>query len=245
MNRALRLRVSVSLVLALTSIPVAARSGGLNLSWSDCGSAGQRMKTFACNTNSGSQTMIASFIAPVPMDHFVGMEGVIDACSMTAVLPAWWQMFVAGSCRPNAISSGFDFTSGPFSCADPWLGQAAGGMDYTIGYAWKFNSVRIRTVCAVPASAMQPIDDQTEYYAFKVTIKNDKTVGTDACAGCNEDLCIVLNSIKLVQQAGYGDYTLTSPVTAQYMNWQGPVYNCPFVVPVKPTTWGHVKSLYR
>lgn len=246
MNRALCLRVFAVLLLALSSIPGAAfAQGGINLSWTDCGSAGQRVKTFACDTNTGSQRMVASFVSPVPLDHFVGMEGVIDLCSMTPVLPAWWMMFVSGTCRQNAISTSFDFTSGPFTCADPWLGQAAGGMDYTIGYSWQFNSARIRTVCAVPASAMQPIDDQSEYYAFKVTVTDINTVGTNACTGCTEDVCIILNSLKLVQQAGYGDYTLTTPIMSQYMQWQGPVLNCPFVVPTRQTTWGQVKSLYR
>src|SRR5262249_10557678 len=130
MNRALRLRFSLAVLLTLTTIPATSLAqGGVDLSWSDCGSFGTFSRTFACTTNSGFETMVASFVAPSPMDHFVGMEGVIDLCSMTAVLPSWWMMYVSGTCRQSAISTSFDFTSGPFSCADPWLGQAVGGMD--------------------------------------------------------------------------------------------------------------------
>jgi hypothetical protein len=189
--------------------------------------------------------MVASFVSPAPLDHLVGMAGVIDLCSMTSVLPSWWMMFNAGTCRQSAISTSFDFTAGPFSCADPWQGQALGGMDYTIGFSWQFNSARIRTVCAIPASAIHPIDDVTEYYAFRVTVRNDKTVGTGACTGCSEDVCIILNSLELSQEAGYGDYVLTQPISRMYLEWQGAVFNCPFVVPARQKTWGQVKAMYR
>ena len=219
--------------------------GGINLSWNDCGASGTMTRAFACDTNAGSHSLVASFVSGVDMDHLVGMAGVIDLCSMQSVLPSWWQMYVPGSCRPAAISASFDFTASSGNCADYWRGQAAGGMDYTIGHAWEVNAARIRTVCAIPSTAIAHLDGATEYYAFRITIRNDRTVGPDACAGCSGEVCIVLNSIELSQLAGYGDYKITTSLLRYQALWQGMVVGCPFIVPTRTTTWGQVKSMYR
>lgn len=239
-----RLLPLLTLVLLLM-VPRPCAASGINLSWGDCGSFGTMMRNFACNTNSGLHTMVASFAPPAGMNQLVGMEGVIDLCSMTPVLPAWWQMASPGTCRPSALSTDFNFVAGPYNCADYWQGQAVGGMSYTMGAAWGFNGARLRVVAAIPSNAVAPTDENTEYYAFRVTIRNDATTGAGSCAGCGSSVCIILNSLLLAQPLGVGDFTLSNPLTNNYLHWQGDVANCPFVVPVKQKSWGQVKALYR
>ncbi|MEO5617382.1 MAG: hypothetical protein ABIS67_06395, partial [Candidatus Eisenbacteria bacterium] len=111
--------------------------------------------------------------------------------------------------------------------------------------AWGFNGARLRVVAAIPSSVVAPIDGSIEYYAYRVTIRNDASTGTGACGGCNENVCIILNSLQLAQPAGVGDYTLANPVMRNFLQWQGPVYFCPFVVPTRRHSWGQVKALYR
>ncbi len=234
------------LALCLALLPAPARAyPGINLSWSDCGASGGFQRNFACDTNVGVHTLVASFVPPSGLDQLVGMAGVIDLCSMDLVLPGWWQAGSAVSCRPNAVAADFNFTTSSQSCADYWQGRAVGGVSYTYGQSWGFNGARIRAAAAIPSSAIAPTDDQTEYYAFKITIRNDATVGAGACDRCASHVCIILNSLELYQPLGVGNHFLTQPIMSNYVQWQGEVLGCPFVVPVARRSWGQIKSLYR
>jgi hypothetical protein len=234
-------------MLALTAGFAAA--GGINLSWTDCGSNGTLSRTFACTSNSGANIMFMSAIAPVPMGQLNGHEGVLDLQTNQAALSAWWLIGgapTAPNCRPgNTLSANFDFVGGPFNCADAWAGGAAGGFNYAAGYNGP-NRARIRTVCAIPGSTA--IDDASEYYIAKVTFTNNRSTGTGSCAGCSDGACIVLNSIQLTQPAGVGNYTISNPIVANWIQWQagGNIGGqCPGATPTKSATWGSVKSLYR
>ena len=94
------------------------------------------------------------------------------------------------------------------------------------------------------ANAM-PVSEELEYYAFKLSINSAKTVGTGACDGCLDPVCIVLNEIKLTQPVGVGNYRLQNPALSYYATWQGGVVSggCPAATPARNRTWGAVKSL--
>ena len=230
--------------LLVVGFATAQAQGGIDLSWNDCGSFGVGNKSFTCASNTLTGAILfASAVAPVPMNQLVGQESEIILQTNTATLSPWWHL-ESGGCRgTTAVASGFDFTSGPFSCLDPWSGQAAGGMNYEPNYGAP-NRARLRTVCAIPGSTA--ITDSDEYYFFKVTLLGAKTVGNNSCAGCTDGVCIVLNSIKLVQVAGVGDYVVTNPIVRQHVTWQGGMFFfCPAGDPVQNRTWGSVKSMYR
>ena len=234
---------------ALTVIASAAQAGGINLSWTDCGAFGQLQRNFACNTNTGANTMFASAIAPAAMPQLNGHEGVIDLQTNQAALSNWWKIGGTGAspnCRPGTtLSADFNFLSS-LNCLDPWLVGAAGGVNYTQGFGGP-NKARIRTVCAIPGST--PITATDEYYIAKVTFTNVRTVGLGSCAGCTDGACIVLNSIQLTQPLGVGNYTIYNPIIRNFVQWQGGASTveggCPAAVPTRSTTWGSVKSLYR
>ena len=227
-----------------------ASAAGINLSWNDCGLAGSATKAFACNTNTGASTMYGSFIPPAGMTALNGNEMVVDLQSGGAVLPQWWALNAAGCTgRTSALSPNFNFAAGPFSCVDFWAGQASGGSDYAIGFGAP-NRARLRLVCAVAASNQGPVDENTEYYSFGVTITNARTVGTGLCAGCQDGVCIVLNSIKLTQPAELAfDATLSNPIDSQSIVWQPASVTapppCPAATPAHSSSWGSIKSLYR
>jgi hypothetical protein len=230
-------------MLALTAGLAAA--GGINLAWNDCAPGGLGSKTFACTSNNGANVLFMSAIAPAVMGQLNGHEGVLDLQTNQAALSDWWKIGGTGCRLGTAISSNFDFVAGPFSCVDVWAGQAAGGINYAYPFG-AANRSRIRTVCAIPGST--GIDDATEYYIAKVTITNARTTGAGACAGCTDGACIVLNSIKLTQPAGVGDYVIANPITSNFVTWQsggGLGGECPQATPSRNATWGSVKSLYR
>ena len=251
-----RLLLSASaLLVAITVSSVAHAAPGINMAWTDCRSdGGLSNRAFACNTNSGSNVLVVSFVAPAGVTGMSGNELVIDLLSTTAPLPQWWAFRTVGSCRQNALSSNFVAPGTLINCVDPWSGQAAGGIgNYTQvapGGGWTISptveSQHARMVIAIATASPGPIDADVEYFSGNVTINNTKTVGTGACAGCADPVCIVLNSVKITQGVGIGDFTLSTPVSANsnMVTFQGTGADCN-AVPVRNTTWGAVKGLYR
>ncbi len=232
-----------SALLAITASVASAQ--GLNLAWNDCG--GVANKVFACNSNTAAaHKLTGSYFAPLGLNAMTGNETVIDLQSAGATLPAWWLVRGTGQCRNGALTAN---VGGPLTCAnDFWAGNGAGGIGaYNVGYGGAPNRARLTMAFAVPADFVGPVADGVETYAFTVQIANTKTVGTGLCAGCAEPVCIVLNSIKLTQGVGVGDFKLSNPADRNYVTWQGGVVagGCPQATPAKNATWGSVKSLYR
>jgi len=226
-----------------------ASAGGLNLSWTDCGTFGTMQKNSPCTSSSGGSTIVGSAVSPNPIDAMVAMAAVLDLQTNQPALTPWWS-FDAG-CRsgpPSAMSGDFNFTSSTFNCNDVWGGVAGGGLNFTSGFGGP-NRGRIRLVCAVAAPVA--IDDVTEQYMFKVAISNAKTTGSGNCPGCLDGACIVFNSIELDQNPGTpgGNTSISNPLNRQFVLWQaggaGVTGGCPQATPTQNKTWGSVKSLYR
>ena len=234
-------------LLAVTAGLAVAGPGGLNLGWSDCeGLPASMDRAFACNTNSGTNTLVGSFVAPSCVNAMSANEIVMDVQSLGVSLPLWWQMR-SGLCRPTSLGSSFDFTAGPFTCFDYWMGGAIGAlsMDPPVG-----NRTRIKGVFALPAgdSRITSVGEGTEVYSFKANINNAKTAGLGACSGCGVGVCIVLNSIKLNQPVSEpcGGKFISAPAARSFATWQGGIGgDCYLATPAKNATWGSVKALYR
>jgi len=236
-------------LLALTA-SMASAQGGMNLSWTDCGTSGVSTLTYNCARNTGANTLFVSAVTPVPMPKLNGMAAVIDLQSNTATLSPWWDLSTTG-CRGAAFSGSASFVAGPFSCLDAWNGHASGGMDYTYQFG-ALNRGRIRGVWAVPTPVSS--DGTDEYYLEEVIITNAQTTGTGSCAGCSNGACIVLNSVQVTQPTGLGDYVIVNPLNSNFVTWQASGSNpgggpfgqgCPGATPTHNNTWGSVKALYR
>ena len=250
-----RLLLSASALLVAITVSSVAHAAGINLAWTDCkGDGGASNRAFACNVNTGTNTIVVSFVAPAGVTGMSGNELVIDVITTTSPLPAWWQFKNASTCRQNALSTNFVAPGTLVNCVDAWNGQAAGGIGaYTQvapGGGWSIpgavQAQHARMVIAIATPAPGPIDADVEYFSGNVLINNSKTVGTGACAGCTDPVCIVLNSLKITQGVGVGDFTLSTPVSANsnMVTFQGSGADCN-AVPVRNATWGAVKSLYR
>ena len=241
-------RVLASTAALLTLLDGTALAlGGINLSWTDCGSAGVQQMTFSCasNTLTGA-VLVASAVSGVDIPELISEESVMDLQVNQAALSPWWQLQTGGCRGTSGITSDFNFTSGPFGCLDPWQGSAVGGMVYrTTGP----NRARIQTVGYPYPSGSTSINGTSEYEFFKIVLLGAKTVGNGSCAGCSDGACIVLNEIKLVQPLGVGDYPVTLPIVRNWALWQQGAATvpggCPSATPARSATWGSVKSLYR
>ncbi len=235
--------LAIAMLLQFAAAPVGA--AGINAFWSYCGRGSWTMQSFACNTNAGTNDIVASFVPPDGLTMVTGAIGIIDLCLGGVNLAPWWQ-FNAGSCRETALSAVAIDVGGPSNCADYWQGQGSASVAYQAGYSG-WDSARLVVSVSMDPQYAGPVEPGTEYHAFTVRIRNTDTVGPGACGGCLYPACIVLNEIRLVQPAGTpgGSPALTGRDTNNYLQWQAPVYNCPFIVPAANRTWGQIKSLYR
>lgn len=232
--------------LALTASAAAAQDV-VNLSWNDCGANGAPTMSSTCLSNTGAPfPMIASFVPPAGVNEFLGISSQIDITTNTPSLPDWWKHGSTQCRSTTGLSVGFDFTSGPFSCADFYVGQAAGGFAYDVGFGTP-NRARLRVQCAVPFDNRGPVDYLTEYYCYRVNLQRAKTTGTGSCPGCVEPACIVLNEIQLFQPPeANNDPVIVTPGNSNYVTWQTAVVpGCPLSTPTQKSSWGQVKSLYR
>lgn len=232
--------VVLSGILALIANSPLFAQTGLNLSWGECGYAGAVSKTFACNTNTGSHVLVASFAAG-PGLCLVGCWGQLDLQTSGAVLPAWWQFRNSGFCRQTALSGSAEFSSP--ACLGIWQSVASFGVAaYEIGLGGA-NRARVTASVSLPIEC-QALPGGTETGAFKLILNNDKTIGTGACPGCEENACIVFNSLHLTLH----DLTVTEldvPLDRNFVTWQGELPDCPGATPARNRTWGAVKTLYR
>lgn len=244
---------------ALLLVAFASRAsalGGLAIRWDRCyGDAGTVNRSFACNTNAGTNTLIASFI--IDQDTYSlprGVQITLGVAAAAEQLPAWWSFQNPGTCRVSSLSANFLVPADAINCADTFSGQGAGGIAaYDVG-AWGPSSARIVIAGAAPISPTIGLFAAQEYFLARLRFDNAKTVGAGACAGCAVPLCIVLQSIRL-QFNVEPERVLTTPLggmDSHYVTWQGggaPTSalgtGCPAATPTRRGTWGSVKALYR
>src|SRR5207247_1190726 len=65
-----------------------------------------------------------------------------------------------------------------------------------------------------------PVDENTEYYAFKMNLLRAKSTGSGSCAGCNVSVFITLSSLRLFQADSTNPLELTAPVNSTVAAWQ-------------------------
>jgi hypothetical protein len=223
----------------------AALAGGVDLTWgTGCYPENpQTLRTFACNTNTGSASMVASFLLSTDAPQFVGIQATVRLEAQATAIPDWWQFFNAGTCRTTALSTSADFTAAPQqACSDPWAGQAGGGVtSYITGTSLNPPATGwLRLAYAVPGAV--PLFHGVEYYAFRATVTFAKTVGTGACAGCTVPVLLVLDDLRS-SQSNQVTEDCTTPIANACIDWQAGS-GCQ-IVPVRNLTWGRVQSLYR
>ncbi len=248
------------LLLAVTA-SVASAAPGVNLKWNECfGDAGVTGKTFACNVNTGTSTMMAGFELGADLATVSGLEIVIDLATASPTLPAWWGFKNAGTCRTGSLSIGAAPSANAVNCAD-WSGGLAQGTSIAAYQVGAENTARILEVTAVPANSPQDLFGGQEYFASSTAINNLKSVGVGSCAGCSTPACIVLNSVLVATPPVFGqpsrDTKLSGPTdlagTSNFITWQGGAgitvtgkpSGCPAAVPTHTRTWSSIKGLYR
>jgi len=246
----------VSACCLLTIFAASLASGaGVNLSWNDCSAAGLMNMNFACNSYTGSSILVASFGPPDGITKLVGASAVIDIQTDSTPMPSWWQMS-AGGCR-RAGSLRLDFIASPQSCTDYWSAIATRSFAYLAGFGGHPNRARITISVGIPEALAGPVEDGTEYHAFRLIMDNARTVSSESCSGCTVPTCLILNSLWLYQPPGLGDHRICGPLDSNMANWRSASF-CPPVdspppwwpldcltTPTLRRSWGLIKGLSR
>ena len=248
---------AVCLATLFLVAPSPARAAqGVSLAWNHClaQGTGVQNKQFACDVNTGAHVLVGAFTLSSAMPGVNGAEMVLQLGSAGPSLPAWWQLFFAGSCRQASLTANGNADPADVACPK-W-----GGDQLFVGLATyctstgtcvdrpsATNQARIKIIEAVPTEFATPLVGSQEYFSFNLVIGNAKTVGTDACAGCETPVCIVFNSINVVAGPIVNRFISTpSSPGSNFVTWQGGAgTNCPAATPTRNSTWGGVKSLYR
>ena len=245
---------------------------GVNLRWDQClADGGVQFRDFACDTNSGSERLVASFQLPAGMADATGLEAILNLASAGAALPAWWSFKNVGTCRQNAAATQLTLPAGSVNCVDWAGGLASGGIaNYLIGDQGP-NHARIVMATATGPPGV-PVPAGREYFAFTITISHAKTVGTGACAGCLEPVVVFLSALTVTSFTPGSSVVITQGTNGddtRWVSWQhghpiNVVQGCErrledgscfhptvffdvvsAVTATRNSTWGAVKSLYR
>jgi hypothetical protein len=168
-------------------------------------------------------------------------------------LPDWWQLRLGAGCRGDitqfSLVAAADFP-GPQACVNMWQGTGtppgANVADYTPteprGAA---SQARIRVTATLPSNEAVNLNATSTYYAARLILRHNKTVGDPSCAGCEAPACLVMNSILIRRLPDPDIYLqIPGPGDANWARWQGAGADCA-AVPVRNRAWGQLKGLYR
>ena len=260
--RSTRVPFVTALSLLLLAPSGAHAAQGLNLAWNHCLGSGLGVQnaTFACDTNSGSHAIIGSYVLASDFPQVIGNEIVLQLATASPALPPWWQFRNPGTCRQTSLTVPLTFDPGDAPCVDWSQGQQAGGLasyctaaGECFDHPTDLNVARIKAIGAVAQQAAQDLAAGVEYVAFNLVIDHARTVGSGSCAGCTVPVCIVLNSINVVDRDNRMRF-LSAPAGpgTNYVSWQGGgvpvvggVSGCLAATATRRSAWGTVKALYR
>lgn len=229
----------------------------LHLRWNDCfGETGATSnQTFACNTDAGFESLVASFTTPDTIRGVVGFEVSIDLLGENNTVPDWWNLTPgAAGCRSSAVVLDLLPHPGWTSCQRVLPGSAAFGWTFGPRYIGSPGTMRLRLVMAVPApDSFSVRPDQGEMFLATITLAHSRTAGADSCAGCGQPLCMAFTQLGVVTHgAAPYDHVYQGclyPSPDCYVTWQnmviGPWPACPSLVPVRNRTWGEIKARFR
>jgi hypothetical protein len=174
------------------------------------------MQTSPCDTNEGEQSLIVSFAVPGDLTDVRGLTIELQVETALDTLPDWWRL---DQCRAGAIEIRTRFVDPPLEaglCADPWLQNTPVTLFQFAPEAWSPRLGRLIILIALPSGTSTSLQRLKHYYACEIVIRNDKTTGPDACAGCSAGACISPLNVRVETGSGTtyaGEYNVAS--------WQG------------------------
>jgi hypothetical protein len=233
---------------ALLAISAAAASAqistpGLNLGWGNCiGDNGTALKTFACTSTTGSQSIVASYVSSVEVPTYAASELFINFAVTGGSTPAWWGTACAGRTAPFAVN--FTISGTAVNCVDIWNAAGVGGI---AAYNQNWNgagTTQLDIAAAVPTGSEVDVLPGQEMFLANILLSNSKSTVASGCVGCLQAACINFKELR-VDEPGKPEVKVTQGGVQPFIYWQAASASCVAATPTHNTTWGSVKALYR
>ena len=255
--------------LLVLVLPVAASAAGLNLAWNNCyPSPGAALnQNFICDDSSpgagdaNTQTfkLYGSVVTGFDIAGVLAWDATIDMRVANPTLDSWWQLGT-GDCREGAALLTFNSFNNTTTCNTQLMPppQSLGVSQWQDNLGP--NAARLRMVVARTTAVTMTASTEYQLFCIVIDSRNTKVNAADgttwACAGCLDPACFVFNQLIIeIPPVGAfnGQYVISNetmggsrcnlgggvPDHRNYVTWQSGT------VPVKRTTWGLVRSLYR
>jgi hypothetical protein len=212
----------------------------LRLSWDRCGSEGVNNKAFACGTNAGTDTLVVSYISNNNFPKLAHADIFMFVCFRQFILPDWWRVLGAGSCRLGALTA---TAAGPSaSCTAIWDPLSGSTQQIHLNGGTTLNGfVFVVSVTAGDSARARDIVVGQELEFTRLVLDHTRTTGPGACTGCSIGADVGANFVWLYSTDGHNLGTSGG----SYVTWQDATTACQAISPVLNRTWGAVKSLYR
>ncbi len=239
-------------LLALVGVTTPCRAqvsgAGLALGWEDCRTspgAGLANRNFSCGVSLTDLPLVPTLRLIDPVDSVLAVELVVDVVVAGSTLPTWWNM-QPGGCHGSPSGWGVSLAT-TTSCADPWLGRAAGSTTWLESFPGSTsNRGRLLVAMATLPGTMARFDSGAPLAVARLALRSDNSL---TCAGCSAPACLVFNSVIIRRFPGslWEEATVTTEEVAgaARVTWQGGLGADCAAVPTRRSTWGAVKSLYR
>ena len=215
-------RYIASLLALLLASP--ALAAGVDIGWDNClGEAGSAsLKTFACNTNTGTESLWISFEVPVSTSGGLLEVAIEYRTRSAAPLPVWWDYQGTIGCRSNQLFVDKNPPQSTATCA-----QASTGVFVLDHTDYQYPTPDVGRIVIVGGS--NSLIANQRYLACRFLLTHVKTFG---CAGCDMPVSITVT-------AHVGGVFLTNPINNNTAYWQS------LPTATRTSTWSALKQLYR
>ena len=214
----------IGLVLAMLIEASAAWAG---LRWDDCESAGgRRNKSFACDGNRGTRSLVLTVFPDTDITDITQIEVIIRLDVGHAPFPDWWLIAdLPSACRQGALQLAYDFDDPPFEdglCEDPWrsLSRPTTQSFMSSGGSASYPYVNLAILITCAPGEPLVLRGGREQYLARLIIDSRRTIGTNACAGCDRGVCLTLDHLLGIRSNG-------DPVDlktyGESLGWQGAI----------------------
>lgn len=244
----------LAILAALLVLPAVANAG-LDLSWTDCAPTGPSDISLNCaqtGTAATTRNLILQFKVPEQFDQAAAFTAWMNLVNETDPGPAgaFWHFESVCTGQVSRGASAQDII--PATCADAGFvdmsdGDGSGGGESLVWLPDDPTPGRFRVIGTVARGAPIVLVPAQNYYLMHLAINNrNRQTTCESPNSCSEAIAIYWNKL-LIESLDRPGVEIIGPSDkqSQCATIHGATAGACLATPVKNTTWGKLKSLYR
>ena len=245
-------------LVALAAAPARAQTPGVAIGWGDSPDhGGSNHLLFDCDANTASATFVVTLTPGFDLLNVTDVTVTVrigegspycdpswGPCIGSA--PAYWQL-QSGGCREGALAASSNFAIYPWDSAttvvSPWGSTLVGVTCRLVTVTnppWPTVQPEDVTIEVVPTAGGVDLHAGQEYYLTRATVA--QTPRSPRCAGCCTPVVLDLGSVAVTTGSGSTPHPFGSG--SVLIAWQFQNGSC-VDTPVRRSTWGALKAVYR